>query len=201
MKNLVKLIVLSTLLSYSNHSAAQSAKGGDTEKEEEKKRALKLNWLSIGPGFDFNGKKVVDGNLGFNYNFQPRFGGLFQAGFISSKEWKGTYFPLLYNRRFYQINLGYGILRKNAKVLQSAFIGPAYILGALNIDPSLYPEGQGYTRFGIQGNATMAYTPIKDVGVGLEVFACYNSKYSFAGLRLAFVFTNESRVRKYYPGE
>ena len=136
---------------------------------------LDAGWLSagIGYGIPYEVSVVASVNIGRERFWQATFNSTFEfkfdteLGFVSS------------------LGAGYGSSRVDRTGRIAYSIGPALVWG------NYRPGGRGrLTRFrtvGLVPNLQLNFTPIREVGLGLDIYVVVSPKESAAAIRLVFV--------------
>lgn len=155
------------------------------------KYKTKHSYFLAGAGISGNGLKRLDGNFGIDYHFNIK-GHYYQLGIMRSKELHGL-FPVYYDRILFDFHASFGKKLESVKTTYMALIGPSVIIGTNN------PKENSYTTAGIQGQVQAIYKVFFDVGTGICLYGNLNPKYSSAGIRLSFFFSNayKGKVNEY----
>jgi hypothetical protein len=140
------------------------------------------NWVSLGMGFSGHRLNATDGNISVSYSFHVR-KKYFTAGLMRALELRG-FFPSSYDRALYAVHAGMGAKKERPGWMMSAFAGPSY--GAF------YTESNKNTQtfLGLRLEGQIIRKPIFDMGIGLSMYADINTRYSTAGMRIAFILSN-----------
>jgi hypothetical protein len=149
-------------------------------------------WLIAGPALSVNRFTSMDGSLGVDYHMMinDRY---YQAGVMRGKEYDGL-FPQVYSRLFNEMHLGVGIKEEAHRLLYAFFLGPSYSAGEY-FDPES-GEIVTFGSIGLHTNIEVIYKPVYDVGIGTNVFVDANFKYTVAGVRLVFFFSDAFRGKQ-----
>lgn len=140
---------------------------------------FKKDWGNIGLGVSSNSyltQGANDFNLGINYN---RLLGKFcyQIGFNGNAFSQAPYLNCI------NLNIGYRLFDRY--YLVSGFVGPGFMWGHKRPDPN-ETEGHSYSAIGLSSNIQLIIKPLKDLGIGIELFSNINNTNSNVGFRIVF---------------
>jgi hypothetical protein len=153
------------------------------------------NYVTGGAGFAISPQRTEIQRLGggdFNFHLRDQY--LQFGGFIS-----GT--SLAYAKNNLQLHLGYGKRFERNYYNIAFFAGPSYSYGFFLIpdtSSSTQLKPEDYSVVGAYASAQFVYKVKYDIGVGLELFADYNSKQQLFGGKIILFFSGA--YRGYIPG-
>ena len=141
---------------------------------------VKKEWGNFGIGA--SSVKIIKntvGGINFGINYYRSVGNNFyQIGFDETFSVFGG------NRIIGNINTGIGKRIFNKYFLGAGFIGPNFVFGKIRDD------NKHFFTIGIASNIQIIFKPIKDFGIGTELFANLNFKVSTIGFRLILHISN-----------
>ncbi|WP_020402429.1 hypothetical protein [Gracilimonas tropica] len=135
-------------------------------------------WFSFGLGQDFSTNKEINGRLAGSLTINWGRNKFWQAGYSANSEILGT-------THFSAIHAGRGISSVNRWFRVSAAGGPAFIWGREN-DHKQQKKINFYSA-GIVGDAQLFFTPVKEMGIGVQFSGNLNFKHPLGGYRLIIV--------------
>jgi hypothetical protein len=160
------LIIIMVLISIASVKAQDSLK------------YVKREWANGGIGISyprvFNG--LIGINLGLDYNHTLINNWYYQIGFNSS----GSFLPA--DSSVNSLNFGIAKAMIDRYYLGAIFLGPAFMWGK--------NANKTYTTVGIVANIQLLVKPLKDFGIGIELFSMLNPQVSSTGVRAVLHLSN-----------
>ncbi|MBO6793014.1 MAG: hypothetical protein JJ895_03820 [Balneolaceae bacterium] len=136
---------------------------------------LDIGWGTFGLG--------IDSPLDLGYGFSANIGRnhFWQLGFQNSSE-------LSFGGSGAQVNMfhvgkGYSLVNRVGRIALAA--GPAFVWGTDHFDSNTGTY-DNFTALGLTLNGQAFVTPIKEIGIGVEVFYNINNTINVAGFRIIF---------------
>ena len=127
-------------------------------------------WFTLGLSKD----TPLDIGIGFTANFGRKH--IWQAGLQSSSEFTLSGSDI--NVNAVNIGRGYSLVNRVGRIAIAA--GPAFVWGDNRVDRKL----DDFRSVGLVLNGQAILTPVKEIGIGIELFSNLNPELSVAGFRV-----------------
>ncbi|SMO66705.1 hypothetical protein [Gracilimonas mengyeensis] len=163
-------------LSFFEHSFAQTEE--TVAKEDKDPEFTDNGWWTLGFGKDLNGSKNLGNYLAFSLSINVGSTRFWQVGIFGNS-------PIFGNEGAAALHVGRGISKHDRWSRVSVAGGPSIVMVEEN-QPGNRKTNRIYTP-GLAVNAQAIFTPVMELGLGLEFQGNLNIKNPMTGIRLILV--------------